>query len=455
MPYPHEHSCRLIDPAEVDVVGRGTRRHDGKEYSIIFAKPKAGGSVEQAYRYDKDVWSVEEARRHCEAHGGILFEPATGSLEGSFRWLTDIEVEPEPGMVKIAPAQVGVNLKGYNLMRDELRRAARTWINKPIYLGKTHDEKVKVGELLWSEFEDDRIEQLGRVDLPTWKRIKNGEIEKVSVEADFIRRLSEYTDGVTPRGLVGVGVLLLEPGAKPADPKAFVEIYEGLLGTLSPETQTQTESGQVDKGLSDVKGVEWTTAYINDLDDSAFAYIAPGGKKDDEGKTVPRTLRHLPHHDASGKVDLPRLRNAVARLPQTSISAGARRQALRHLCGHARELKLEFPSCQALGVYDTLGLTPKGSGEEDQKEEKLGGEYEKMSTNIEELKATIKELEAKIRGFEDRIKEQEETIENLTSTVRNLKVSRGEPIDVSIVKPYSLAEHKLRQIISEGVTEEE
>lgn len=42
---------------------------------------------------------------------------------------------------------------------------------------------------------------------------------------------------------------------------------------------------------------ELSTKEINDLPDSDFAYIEPGGKKDDEGKTVPRSLRHYPIHD--------------------------------------------------------------------------------------------------------------------------------------------------------------
>jgi HK97 family phage prohead protease len=50
---------------------------------------------------------------------------------------------------------------------------------------------------------------------------------------------------------------------------------------------------------------------INDLPDSAFAYIEPGGKKDDQGKTVPRSLRHFPIHDAA------HVRNALARAPQS------------------------------------------------------------------------------------------------------------------------------------------
>jgi len=74
----------------------------------------------------------------------------------------------------------------------------------------------------------------------------------------------------------------------------------------------------------------WSTAYVNNLPDSSFLWIEQGGKKDQDGKTVPRSLRHLPYKDANGKVDLPHLRNAIARIPQmtggnkTSLQAKAR-----------------------------------------------------------------------------------------------------------------------------------
>lgn len=56
---------------------------------------------------------------------------------------------------------------------------------------------------------------------------------------------------------------------------------------------------------------QMTAASINDLPDSAFAYIEPGGSKDESGKTVPRSKRHFPIHDAA------HVRNALARAPQS------------------------------------------------------------------------------------------------------------------------------------------
>jgi HK97 family phage prohead protease len=55
---------------------------------------------------------------------------------------------------------------------------------------------------------------------------------------------------------------------------------------------------------------QMSSADINDLPDSAFAYIEPGGTKDAQGKTVPRSLRHFPIHDAA------HVRNALARIGQ-------------------------------------------------------------------------------------------------------------------------------------------
>lgn len=86
---------------------------------------------------------------------------------------------------------------------------------------------------------------------------------------------------------------------------------------------------------------EWNTKYINDLSDKCFAYIEPDGEKDEEGKTTPRALRHLPYKNASGDVDLPHLRNALSRLSQTKLSAEAKQKALRVLLSAAREAGMD------------------------------------------------------------------------------------------------------------------
>lgn len=73
-------------------------------------------------------------------------------------------------------------------------------------------------------------------------------------------------------------------------------------------------------GLADgsLKAV-WSAAFENDLPDSCFLYVAPGGKKDSDGKTTPRSLRYFPYKNSDGSVDLPHLRNALARIPQSNL----------------------------------------------------------------------------------------------------------------------------------------
>jgi len=90
-----------------------------------------------------------------------------------------------------------------------------------------------------------------------------------------------------------------------------------VVHTLSPAAGVSAES--------------WRRAYVDALPDEAFAVVHV--RRDG---TRPR---HLPHHDAYGRVDLPHLRSALARLGQVRwedpADAG---QARRHLLGHHEAL---------------------------------------------------------------------------------------------------------------------
>jgi hypothetical protein len=88
--------------------------------------------------------------------------------------------------------------------------------------------------------------------------------------------------------------------------EGFVSVWNRLGALLSGLVEKET----------------WAAAEVNDLPDSSFLYVEEGGKKDDAGKTVPRSLRHLPYKDAGGKVDLPHLRNAISRLGQEGTGGG-------------------------------------------------------------------------------------------------------------------------------------
>ena len=102
------------------------------------------------------------------------------------------------------------------------------------------------------------------------------------------------------------------------------------------ETQEEIEEAMMEQ--SEAKQI--TRKSMNNLPDSDFAYIEPGGSKDSEGKTVPRSLRHLPIHDAA------HVRNALARLPLTDISDTAKQSALRKIKQAAKKFNIDVGSTQ-------------------------------------------------------------------------------------------------------------
>lgn len=62
----------------------------------------------------------------------------------------------------------------------------------------------------------------------------------------------------------------------------------------------------------------WTTQYINGLPNSSFAVVEKGYKAGES----PKGARHLPYKGSDGKVDLPHLRNALARMNQIKSVLG-------------------------------------------------------------------------------------------------------------------------------------
>lgn len=89
-----------------------------------------------------------------------------------------------------------------------------------------------------------------------------------------------------------------------------------------------------------------TTAEINDLPDSDFAYIEAGGEKDDGGKTVPRTLRHYPIPDAAHVRDaLARAAAAIAGDDETA--KGIAEKALPAIKAAAKKFEIDTAEPEA------------------------------------------------------------------------------------------------------------
>ena len=126
-------------------------------------------------------------------------------------------------------------------------------------------------------------------------------------------------------------------------PDSYLPAGQELVVDFTPSLRQRAEA----KKLSSKE--------VNNLPDSDFAYISPGGKKDSEGKTTPRSLRHLPIPDAA------HVRNALARLNQTDIPPAAKKEALAKIKRKAKEFGVE--------VSESKGASDKSQQESLEKEE--------------------------------------------------------------------------------------
>lgn len=114
----------------------------------------------------------------------------------------------------------------------------------------------------------------------------------------------------------------VEPAFVPGDAKVRAEARATTKAASkgNPMTLTQTTI--------------WDAAFVAALPDDAFALIEGNGTatKDESGSTVPRSLRHYPHHNTDGSVDAAHLAHAIKH------AAGAEgtdaTEALAHLAAH-------------------------------------------------------------------------------------------------------------------------
>lgn len=103
------------------------------------------------------------------------------------------------------------------------------------------------------------------------------------------------------------------------------------------------------KACAEVQKAVWTSRYVNDLPDAAFAIVLGGGALDEEGKTTPRSLRKLPHHvstvedpDDDATTDWPHLVNALARVSQIEGATEEEMKAAEeHLRAHYDRISAE------------------------------------------------------------------------------------------------------------------
>ena len=92
---------------------------------------------------------------------------------------------------------------------------------------------------------------------------------------------------------------------------------------------------------------KWSQSYINSLPDTAFAAVETTA----DGKTV----RHLPHHNLSGEVDISHLKSALGRIHQVKwLDPANFEKAKNHLDEHYQAYKQE--RARAKGLKGPLNI---------------------------------------------------------------------------------------------------
>jgi len=287
-------------------------------------------------------------------------------------------------------------------LEDELEKATASLIGAPLFL----DHMTPLdGKVIAAAYEDGAIEYIAELnDADIVGRVFDGKIQHCSVEYDWSSL--DKVDGVAPRGIVFQGLSLLEKFL-PGDPASSVKVWESIIQRLK---EAKGLAPPNPKGSETVKGMVlfervWDRAYINDLPDSAFALVQSGGEKDEQGKTVPRSLSRLPHHRADGSIDLPHLRNAMARAPQMKdISEADRNEAVAQLEKHTKALKI--------GQY-AEGVPHVPLGEQDEPIEFQVAPEPTLDELIESIEDIVEQINLRLDALEKPTLEEAKKIESL------------------------------------------
>ena len=315
---------------------------------------------------------VEE---HNEEHGGAKTKRATQSmLERSFR--------RGIGAYKTNPGSVRPNVKSpeqwayarvngllYALRNGRFRR--QPYDRDLLPKGHPMSSKTNKSDDLYNTMDEalERAREIGCVGYHTHEVDGQTMYMPCGEMSDYTRLTGLQHTSDTDTTLVGKEDNLY---ATPNEAKAeamrigcvgyHVHEVDGTTRYMACETMGEYErvSGQR-KARQETNKAEWSTAYVNDLADSAFLYIGPDGEKDDDGKTVPRTLRKLPYKNHTGQVDLAHLRNALARLSQTDIPKDEQNQIRERA---QRILAEENERQQTTKQYEDLDFVPPRGAQE-------------------------------------------------------------------------------------------
>jgi hypothetical protein len=296
---------RVRDPADfVDGSFRTIDIDAGKGIKAVIGKLKSdpkGSTVVQKFIFDKDKdWTMEKAEAWVKEHKDSV---ESMNLESIKKKLKDLENQRTTIMEKLYPKS---------------------------QLSEEEQQKLR------------------------------GELTVLDAETKaYVEFLAEKLSMIIESG---ASAIQAQPKDVVARAKNHFNLSDEEWNALSEEEKQKymSQLPPVGSQRQNAKDAEWTTEYVNNLADECFAYIEEGGKKDDEGKTVPRSLRHLEFKNAQGEIDHDHLTAALQALSgaRTGKPLSYAEKAKPKLCAAVRswnreheEAKIESEVC---GTEDSV-----------------------------------------------------------------------------------------------------
>ena len=296
-----------------------------------------------------DVFMTQYSLDATKSYASQLTRECLNGICESFHWAQPLiqylrkDDDAKYYKCRALTATLSMNANDYSDL-EEIERSARTLTWRPLNLNHNPRQMLPFPQnrVDWAEYEDKAVEAIIRIDneqSDIQDKLDNGEIVNPSIEGEPRGGYRTDDGRNVPKWYNFTALALLEKDASlPGVPTTigFEPLFlneslgNSLVESLSMERTTSEttmskpkEEAELEEETEHILAeARWTRAYINDLPNGSFAVVEPCA---DERKDA----RHLPFKDATGKIDLPHLRNALARMDQVKSVCDGSDESLR------------------------------------------------------------------------------------------------------------------------------
>ncbi|HUU87589.1 MAG TPA: hypothetical protein VMX17_07520 [Candidatus Glassbacteria bacterium] len=191
-------------------------------------------------------------------------------------------------------------------------------------------------------------------------------------------------------------------------------IFENQSVVIEPAVKTAFLNSEIT--TNEVQELtEWSTAYLNDLPDSAFMWIEPNQKQDEEGKTVPRTARHLPVKDKDSNWDLPHVKNALTEIKQVkSLPVEKQSELVKKL-----EAVIDHTNKNVAMSEDKEIIVEQINSQKNEDSKMENKEIKSLQDELSELKKSVASILEKLSETEE--PKEEEKVEEVVKEEEEVK----------------------------------